>query len=77
MINLPQSFSVGAGRFGGGGGMSSSSSSSGAPPNKDCKMQSVEHLVLVLCDPNLRENALLELFKVYSSHFRGFFDILD
>nr|XP_025883679.1 CCR4-NOT transcription complex subunit 9-like [Solanum lycopersicum] len=43
--------------------MSSSSSSAGAPPNKDCKMQSVEQLVLVLCDPNFRENALLELFK--------------
>ncbi|KAG5578878.1 hypothetical protein H5410_049505 [Solanum commersonii] len=43
--------------------MLSSSSSSRAPPNKGCKMQSVEQLVLVLCDPNLRENALLELFK--------------
>ncbi|KAH0751392.1 hypothetical protein KY285_004540 [Solanum tuberosum] len=38
-------------------------------PNKDRKMQFVEQLVLVLCDLNLRENALLDLFKVYSSHF--------
>uniref|UniRef100_A0A0V0GJV7 Putative ovule protein n=1 Tax=Solanum chacoense TaxID=4108 RepID=A0A0V0GJV7_SOLCH len=71
MANLPQSFSVDVGSFGGGGGMSSSSFGAGAPPNKDRKMQSVEQLVFVLCNPNLRENALLELFKVYSSHFRG------
>ncbi|KAH0723741.1 hypothetical protein KY289_006785 [Solanum tuberosum] len=63
MANLPQSFSVGVGSFGGGAGMPSSSSSAGAPPNKDRKMQFVEQLVLVLCDHNLRENALLELFK--------------
>ncbi|WMV48755.1 hypothetical protein MTR67_042140 [Solanum verrucosum] len=69
MANLPQSFSVGVGSFGGGAGMPSSSSSAGAPPNKDRKMQFVEQLVLVLCDLNLRENALLELFKVYSSDF--------
>ncbi|TMW99064.1 hypothetical protein EJD97_003072 [Solanum chilense] len=43
--------------------MLSSSSSAAAPPNKDCKMQSVVQLVLVLCDPKFRENALLELFK--------------
>ncbi|KAK4723592.1 hypothetical protein R3W88_026371 [Solanum pinnatisectum] len=43
--------------------MSSSSSSAGAPVNKDRKMQSAEQLVLDLSDPNLRENALLELSK--------------
>ncbi|KAG5615816.1 hypothetical protein H5410_015640 [Solanum commersonii] len=43
--------------------MSSLSSSAGAPPYKDHKMQSVEQLVLVLYDLNLRENALLKLFK--------------
>ncbi|KAH0761263.1 hypothetical protein KY290_017336 [Solanum tuberosum] len=63
MANLPQSFSVGVSSFRGGGGMSSLSFSARAPPNKDRKMQSAEHLVFVLCNPNLRENAFLELFK--------------
>ncbi|KAH0761264.1 hypothetical protein KY290_017337 [Solanum tuberosum] len=63
MANLPQAFSVGVGSFRGEGGMSPLSSSAGAPPYKDRKMQSVEQLVLVLCDLNLRENALLKLFK--------------
>ncbi|WMV48754.1 hypothetical protein MTR67_042139 [Solanum verrucosum] len=65
MANLPQSFSVDVSSFGGGGGMSSSSFDAGAPPNKDRKMQSAEQLVFVLYDPNLRENTLLELFKVF------------
>ncbi|WMV48758.1 hypothetical protein MTR67_042143 [Solanum verrucosum] len=63
MANLPQSLSVGVSSFRGRGGMSSSSSSAGAPVNKDRKMQSVEQLVLDLSNPNLRENALLELSK--------------
>ena len=32
--------------------------------SKDKKMASAEQLVLDLCDPELRENALLELSKV-------------
>uniref|UniRef100_M1B5A2 Cell differentiation protein rcd1 n=1 Tax=Solanum tuberosum TaxID=4113 RepID=M1B5A2_SOLTU len=63
MANLPQSLSVGVSSFRGRDGMSSSSSSAGAPVNKDRKMQSAEQLVLDLCNPNLRENALLELSK--------------
>ncbi|KAH0751391.1 hypothetical protein KY285_004539 [Solanum tuberosum] len=65
MANLPQSFSVGVGSFRGGGGMSSSSFGAGAPPNKDRKMQSAKQLVFVLYNPNLRENTLLELFKMH------------
>jgi len=34
---------------------------------KDNKMASAEQLVLELCDPELRENALLELSKVAST----------
>ncbi|KAH0702080.1 hypothetical protein KY285_016358 [Solanum tuberosum] len=51
MTNIPQSFSVGVSCFRGGGGMPSLSYSAGAPPNKDRKMQSVEQLVFVLCNP--------------------------
>ncbi|KAG5578879.1 hypothetical protein H5410_049506 [Solanum commersonii] len=76
--NLPQSFSVDVGSFGGGGGISSSSFGTGAPPNKDRKMQSAEHLVFALYNPNLRENTLLELFKVYILlTLDVYFDILD
>lgn len=45
-------------------------SSSGPAPgqvSKDKKMASAEQLVLELCDPELRENALLELSKVAST----------
>ncbi|KAL8098669.1 uncharacterized protein LOC141684774 isoform X2 [Apium graveolens] len=49
-----------AGAFGGPG---SSSSAVGAPVNKDQKMQSAEQLVLDLSNPDVRENALLELSK--------------
>jgi CCR4-NOT transcription complex subunit 9 len=45
-------------------------SSSGLAPGqaaKDKKMASAEQLVLELCDPELRENALLELSKVAST----------
>ncbi|KAJ8556003.1 hypothetical protein K7X08_022761 [Anisodus acutangulus] len=60
MANLPQSLSVGADGFVGG---ASSNSGAGAPVNKDCKMQSAKKLVLDLSNPDLRENALLELSK--------------
>lgn len=55
------------------------SGSSSAAANKDRRMQSAEQLVLDLCDPDLRENALLELSKVkccvclsYISKFKTF-----
>ncbi|XP_019251790.1 PREDICTED: cell differentiation protein RCD1 homolog [Nicotiana attenuata] len=63
MANLPQSFSIGVGGFGSGGAAASSSSAVGAPADKDRKMQSAEQLVLDLSNPDLRENALLELSK--------------
>lgn len=69
MANFPQSLSVGVDGF--GGGASSSSPGARAPANKDQRVQSVEELVLDLINPDLREKALLELSKVYSSHFRG------
>lgn len=74
MTNLPQ-FSIGAGGgFGGFGGVASPSlAGAGASANNDRNMQSAEQLVLDLSNPELRENALLELSKVYSSHFRGSF----
>uniref|UniRef100_M1B544 Cell differentiation protein rcd1 n=1 Tax=Solanum tuberosum TaxID=4113 RepID=M1B544_SOLTU len=78
MANLPQSFSVGVGSFGEGDGMSSLSFGAGAPPNKDRKMQSAEQLVFVLYNPNLRENTLQELFKVFILHtLEVYSDILD
>lgn len=39
---------------------------SSAAASKDRNIQSVEQLVLDLCDPDLRENSLLELSKVFS-----------
>ncbi|XP_015056234.1 CCR4-NOT transcription complex subunit 9-like [Solanum pennellii] len=62
MTNLPQSPSVGVSSSS-RGSMSSSSSSEGAPVNRDRQMQSAQQLVLDICNPNLRENALLELSK--------------
>lgn len=61
MANLPQSLSMN-GAFGGPG--SSAANAVGAQVNKDRKMQSAEQLVLDLSNPDLRENALLELSKV-------------
>lgn len=63
MANLPQSLSMNA-PFGGGPSASSPSAAAGAGANKDRKMASAEHLVLDLSNPDLRENALLELSKV-------------
>lgn len=72
MANLPQSLSMNAAAvaaFGGSGSGSGSSSAisaaAGSQGNKDRKMQSAEQLVLDLSNPELRENALLELSKVY------------
>ncbi|XP_022940835.1 CCR4-NOT transcription complex subunit 9-like [Cucurbita moschata] len=62
MSNLPQSLSMSA-AFGGPGPGPSIPSASGAPPNKERKMASSEQLVLDLSNPDLRENALLELSK--------------
>nr|XP_004248335.1 CCR4-NOT transcription complex subunit 9 [Solanum lycopersicum] len=65
MTNLPQSFSIGAGGgFGGFGGVASPSLvGAGTSANNDRNMQSAEQLVLDLTNPELRENALLELSK--------------
>uniref|UniRef100_A0A0V0H8L8 Putative ovule protein n=1 Tax=Solanum chacoense TaxID=4108 RepID=A0A0V0H8L8_SOLCH len=61
MTNLPQ-FSIGAG--GGFGGVASPLlAGAGASANNDRNMQSAEQLVLDLSNPELRENALLELSK--------------
>jgi len=62
MANLPQSLSLNS-PFG-GPSASTPTAGPGAPPNKDRKMASAEHLVLDLSNPDLRENALLELSKV-------------
>ncbi|PSR95591.1 Cell differentiation protein [Actinidia chinensis var. chinensis] len=61
MVSLPQSLSMNS-PFGGPGG-SSAANAVGAPANKERKMQSAEQLVLDLSNPDLRENALLELSK--------------
>jgi len=68
MSNLPQSLSMGT-AFGGGGPPSSSSGAGaqGSGAGKDRKMASAEQLVLELSNPELRENALLELSKVNPS----------
>lgn len=59
--NLPQSLSMNS-PF--GGPSASNPTAAGAPANKDRKMATAEHLVLDLSNPDLRENALLELSKV-------------
>ncbi|GAA0184468.1 hypothetical protein LIER_31756 [Lithospermum erythrorhizon] len=56
MTNLPQPLSMNAAAYGGPRG-------GGGGGNKDRKMQSAEQLVLDLSNPDLRENALLELSK--------------
>ncbi|CAI0436347.1 unnamed protein product [Linum tenue] len=60
MANLPNSLSMNA-PFGGPGG--SNPGAAGAPAGKERRMASAEHLVLELSNPDLRENALLELSK--------------
>lgn len=61
---MPQSLSMNA-AFGGAPSASVQSiAGSTAQPNKDRKMASAEQLVLDLSNPELRENALLELSKV-------------
>lgn len=77
MANLPQSLSMNAAFGGVGGGGSGGGAPSPPTPNgsgqgsaagtqatKDRKMASAEQLVLELSNPELRENALLELSKV-------------
>ncbi|KAL6314231.1 hypothetical protein AAG906_011983 [Vitis piasezkii] len=60
MANLPQSLSMNA-PF--GGPPSSAANPAGAQVNKERKLASAENLVLELSNPELRENALLELSK--------------
>ncbi|KAK4804390.1 hypothetical protein SAY86_004207 [Trapa natans] len=63
MANMPHSFSMNA-AFGGGPSASIPGIAGGTvQPNKDMKMASAEQLVLDLSNPELRENALLELSK--------------
>lgn len=62
MANLPSSLSMGT-PF--GGPSTSAQNPSGAPANKDRNLASAEQLVLDLSNPELRENALLELSKVF------------
>ncbi|KAL0362288.1 UNVERIFIED_CONTAM: CCR4-NOT transcription complex subunit [Sesamum calycinum] len=45
------------------GSSSTIAAAAAAAANMDRRMQSAEHLVLDLCNPDLRENALLELSK--------------
>ncbi|KAA3477862.1 cell differentiation protein RCD1-like protein [Gossypium australe] len=60
MMNMPQNLSMNA-PF--GLPSTSNPTSAGVPATKDRKMASAEHLVLELSNPDLRENALLELSK--------------
>ncbi|KAI5658448.1 hypothetical protein M9H77_27241 [Catharanthus roseus] len=67
MANLPQSLSMNpaAAAFAGQGHSSANPAAVGAQGgNKDRKIQSAEQLVLDLSNPELRENALLELSKL-------------
>ncbi|KAI9115559.1 hypothetical protein K1719_013228 [Acacia pycnantha] len=59
MANLPQSLSMNA--FGAPG--ASAQNAAATQVNKERKLASAEHLVLELSNPELRENALLELSK--------------
>lgn len=61
MANLPPPLNLKAAPF----EASSSSVAAAAAANKDRRMQSAEQLVLDLCNPDFRENALLELSKVF------------
>lgn len=63
MANLPQSLSMNP-PF---GVPSTSSANAAGGQGKDRKMASAEQLVLELSNPDLRENALLELSKVFSN----------
>ncbi|XP_008794446.1 CCR4-NOT transcription complex subunit 9-like isoform X2 [Phoenix dactylifera] len=65
MANLPPSLSISS-SFGGSAPSSPAAAGSGSATTqvtKDRKMASAEQLVLDLCDPELRENALLDLSK--------------
>lgn len=79
MSNLPQPHCL-APAFGGGAAPPPlSSAAGGGQPVRDRKIASAEQLVLDLCEPDLRENALGELSKVSRSRvlfFRvAFFDL--
>lgn len=77
MANLPSSLSLSASSFGNIPAMSAPQSPSpaggaagggvGGQGTKEKKMAGAEQLVLDLCDPELRENALLDLSKVIAS----------
>ncbi|PKA57008.1 hypothetical protein AXF42_Ash002312 [Apostasia shenzhenica] len=67
MANLPPSLSINSPPFGGPAPPSPAAAAAvaavAAQATKDRKMASAEQLVLDLCDPELRENALLDLSK--------------
>jgi CCR4-NOT transcription complex subunit 9 len=75
MANLPSSLSLTASSFGNIPAMLAPQSPSpagvttggsvGGQATKEKKMAGAELLVLDLCDPDLRENALLDLSKVF------------
>lgn len=69
MVTVPQSPSSNTPYTGAG---SSATNGGGAPANMVRKMESAEQLVLDLSNPDLRENALLELSKVCVCVFRSF-----
>lgn len=65
MANLPPSLSVNLNpAFGGPSPPSPSAGGPGGQASRDRRLASAEQLVLDLCDPELRENALLDLSKV-------------
>ncbi|KAL3644107.1 CCR4-NOT transcription complex subunit 9 [Castilleja foliolosa] len=62
MANIPPSLNLKAAPFE-ASSITSAAAAAASAANKDRRMQSAEHLVLDLCNPDLRENALLELSK--------------
>lgn len=69
MANLPSSLSINSPPYGGPAPpplAAVAAAAAVAAQAKDRKMASAEQLVLDLCDPELRENALLDLSKVLS-----------
>ncbi|CAN1149575.1 CCR4-NOT transcription complex subunit 9, partial [Linum perenne] len=72
MANLPNSLNMNA-PFGGPGGPNPTAA--GTSAGKERKLASAEHLVLELSNPELRENALLELSKK-REHFQDLAPLL-
>ncbi|RRT81449.1 hypothetical protein B296_00000575 [Ensete ventricosum] len=77
MSNLPQPHCLAPAFSGGAAPPPLSSAAGGGQPVRDRKIASAEQLVLDLCDPDLRENALGELSKVSRSRVLFFLAFLD